>query len=278
MGTASNISAVATVPRQREKRVCLYKQLGKSRALPMHCQWSVWGQDCPAPTAEKISRKNKIRAVQRLHQLLPAKGKGRSLTQPTEGQIIVVQAADLVQNRKPIPDYATWSQCYALYIAVLASHRPNRLGDLMGHQSLIARVSKKYKWPAWVIYDQNFRQEAAGNPDQPWAKANPSLYTQCFTGQELVSENWCSKCQGLDHSSNDCPYQSRKRPWSTAFGGAAGPARSPSRSDQPCMKYNRYQEDCRFGKDCHFQHVCNSCRGPHPVSRCKSAINRQQKD
>ncbi len=223
-GTASNIWQWQQSP-ESGRSESVYTSSWESQG---RSQWSVWGQDCPAPTAEKISGKNKIRAVQRLHQLPPAKGKGRSLTQPTEGQIIVVQAADLVQNRKRIPDYATWSQCYALYVAVLASHRPNRLGDLMGYQSLIARVSKKYKWPAWIIYDQNFRQEAAGNPDQPWAKAYPSLYTQCFTGQELVSENWCSKCQGLDHSSNDCPYQSRRRPRSTAFGGVAGPRGAPA--------------------------------------------------
>ena len=47
----------------------------------------------------------------------------------------------------------------------------------MGYQALIA----KFKWPSWVVYDQNYRQDAAGNPDLPWAKAYPSLYTQCFT-------------------------------------------------------------------------------------------------
>ena len=87
------------------------------------------------------------------------------MAQPAEGQIIVLQAADLVQTKKTIPDYTTWSQCYAIYIAVLAAQQPQWLADLMGYQSLIARVSTKYKSPACVIYDQNFRQEAVGNPD-----------------------------------------------------------------------------------------------------------------
>ena len=64
-------------------------------------------------------------------------------SQPTEGQIIVLQAADPVQTRKMIPDYATWSQCNALYVAVLAAQQPGRLADLMGYQSLIACVSKE---------------------------------------------------------------------------------------------------------------------------------------
>ena len=128
-----------------------------------------------------------------------------------------------------------------------------------------------------MIYDQNFRQEAVGNPDQPWAKAEPSLFTQCFTGQELISENWCTKCQGLDHSSADCPYQTRKRPWSTVAGSTGGIPRNSRNEQPPCLKYNRYQRDCRFGRECCFQHVCSNCRGPHPVSRCKAGAT-QQKD
>ena len=52
--------------------------------------------------------------------LPPAKGKSRPISQATEGQVLVVQAADLLQSRKVIPDLATWSQCFALYVAVLA--------------------------------------------------------------------------------------------------------------------------------------------------------------
>ena len=129
---------------------------------------------------------------------------------PGEGQVIVLQAADLVQSRKVIPDFATWSQCFSIYVAVLAPHQPERIPDLMGYQSLIARVSKKYKWPSWVAYDQHFIQEVAGNGDQPWAKAGPSLYTQCFTDQEKTAENWCAKCQALDHATADCPYPARR--------------------------------------------------------------------
>jgi len=70
-----------------------------------------------------------------------------------------------------------------------------------------------------VIYDQNFRQEAAGNDKLQWAKVEPSLYTQCFTGQDISRENWCAKCQGLDHQSVDCPYSAgRKRPWNSGPG------------------------------------------------------------
>ena len=172
----------------------------------------------PKKTVERIRANEYIDFA----ELPPAKGKGRPVPHSLEGQVIVVQAADLIQSRKIIPDFATWSQCFALYVATLATHQLEQLTDLMAYQSLIAKASIKFKWPSWVVYDQNFRQEAAGNPDQLWGKADPSLYAQCFTGQAVSAENWCSKCQCLDHTSADCPFRSRKRAWSSAIGPQGG--------------------------------------------------------
>ena len=205
-------------------------------------------------------------------ELPPAKGKGRPVPQSLEGQIIVVQAADLMHTRKIIPDLATWCQCFAVYVAVLIPHQPSRLEDLMAYQSLIAKASQKYKWPSWVVYDQNFRQEAAGNPSQAWAKVDPSIYAQCFTGQALSGENWCSKCHSLDHTLASCPLRSRKRTWSAAnaLTSPAGPSPMAGREQPVCQKFNRYNGDCKFGKNCRFRHVCSRCGEFHPVSKCKA--------
>jgi hypothetical protein len=198
-------------------------------------------------------------------ELPPAKGKSRPLPQGLEGQVIVVQAADLVQSRKIIPDLATWLQYFALYVAVLEKDSPQKVQELMAYQTAIAKASQKYKWPSWVVDDQNFRQEAAGNPGQSWAKVDPSIYPQCFTGQAVSSESWCSRCQCLDHTTPNCPYRQRKRSWNSAMGwGRAG-------QEQPiCIKFNKFNGDCKFGKDCKFFHVCSTCREPHPVSSCKA--------
>lgn len=206
-------------------------------------------------------------------ELPPAKGKSRS-PQSVEGQVIVVQAADLVQTRKLIPDLATWTQCFSLYVATLARKYPEKVPELMAYQTIVAKASLKYRWPSWLVYDQNFRQDAAGNPTQSWAKADASIYAQCFTGQALSTENWCAKCQGLDHSSQNCPYRPRKRPWS-AVGGASS---SPSRHDQGvvCIKYNKFNGDCKFGRECRYLHVCSTCREAHPVSKCKAGAAKPQ--
>ena len=47
-------------------------------------------------------------------ELPPAKGKVRALPAGLEGQVVLIQVADLTQSKKLIPDLATWVQCFAL--------------------------------------------------------------------------------------------------------------------------------------------------------------------
>ena len=139
-------------------------------------------------------------------ELPPAKGKGRPMPQSLEGQVIVVQAAELLQARKIIPDLATWVQCKVPRTAAGIK--------LMAYQTIIAKASQRYRWPSWVVYDQNFRQEAAGN-----------------------------------------------------MGGSGNPSSQGRQEQQICLKYKKFNGDCKFGKECRYLHICSSCREPHPVSR-----------
>ena len=141
----------------------------------------------------------------------------------------------------------------------------------MAYMTIIARASQKYRWLAWVIYDQNFRLEVAGNAAQSWARVDPSIYAQYFTGQVVSSENWCSQCQGLDHSMLRCPYRPQKRLWGSVFGQTPLRASQQSTGGTVCIKFNRYNGDCKFGKQCCFQHVCSGCSGPHTLSKCRTS-------
>ncbi len=130
---------------------------------------------------KKLVGKDLIHQYIEFAELPLGKGKNRQLTQALEGQVLVVQEADLLQTRKVIPDLATWSQCLALYVAVLPPHQLGRIAHFMAYQAMIAKTSMKYKWPVWIVYDQNFWQEVAG-ATQSWAKVDPSIYAVCFTG------------------------------------------------------------------------------------------------
>ena len=121
--------------------------------------------------------------------LPPARGgRSRQASQVGEGHLLLVQAVDLASSRRIIPDLATWLQCFALYAAVLAKEQPGRIQELMAYQTAICRAAQKYKWPSWVVYDQTFRQEAAGSGSS-WAKVDPSTFSLCFTGQARNAEN-----------------------------------------------------------------------------------------
>lgn len=196
------------------------------------------------------------------------------MAQAFDGQIVVLQAADLVQMRQHGSD-----QCFGLLTAAAARRKPERLPHLMAYMATIAKASLKYQWPSLVIYDQDFRLEVAGNPAQAGAKRDPSLYAQCFTCQARSAENWCSHCQALDHSSLRCPYKPQKRSWGAAFGQALPPSPSSGSagaSGSVCLKFNRFNGDCRYGRQCRFQHVCSGCGGPHPVQGCRYGKTSEQ--
>lgn len=199
-------------------------------------------------------------------ELPPARGKTKPVGQSSEGQIVVLQATDLMPTRKLVPDLSTWLQCFALYTAAVTQDNPERMAELMAYQTAIAKASQRYKWPSWVIYDSSFRQELAGVEGQSWARVDPSIYSLCFTGQAIGAENWCSVCQTLDHTVQTCPVKPRKRPWSSAF---ANQQSMGAGVKETCRRFNRGGE-CRFGRECRYRHSCEACGGPHPVSRCKA--------
>ena len=64
----------------------------------------------------------------------------RPAPQALEGQVVVVQAADLLQSRKMILDLGTWIQGFLLYTATLATKFPSRVPELMAYQTIIVNL------------------------------------------------------------------------------------------------------------------------------------------
>ena len=80
----------------------------------------ILGGGLPALTEKLV---DKIEAGEYIDftELPPARGKSRSVLPAVEGQVLVVQAVDLLQSHWVIPDLATWLQCFAIYAAVIVS-------------------------------------------------------------------------------------------------------------------------------------------------------------
>ena len=225
----------------------------------------------------------KIRAGQYIDfsELPPAKGHTRTLPSQEEGHVVVIRAEDLVGSKKLIPDLATWLQCFAIYMAVVTDTELDRAKSLLAYMTTIAKASIKYTWPSWIVYDQNFRQEAADNGLKDWSKVDPSIYTQCFTNAAASRESWCQLCQSLDHGSDACPIRGhnnlgnqlglRKR-LGDALPQPAKKRPPPHSNPQACRRYNVFNGDCRFGEACIYQYKCMTCdQLGHPRSRCPEA-------
>ena len=61
---------------------------------------------------------------------------------------------------------------------MISASEPGRTKNLLSYMSFVAMNSLKYTWPSWVVYDLNFRQEAADSGLKDWSKVDPNIYTQ----------------------------------------------------------------------------------------------------
>ena len=204
-----------------------------------------------------------------------------ALSSDLGGQVVLLQAADLVQAKRLVPDLATWVQCYAINTAVLLTKYPERAQSLLMYSAVIARLSKKFKWPSWIIYDHNFRQEAADIGKKDWAKIDGGIYAQCFTGMALSTEGLCTICNSMDHLKVSCPCRPRedqsgsKRQAPGGIQKSAKRPRIPGSAAAPCRKWNRPEPymSCPFGDNCVFRHVCSKCLATdHAASKCSAPL------
>jgi hypothetical protein len=188
-------------------------------------------------------------------------------------------------QRNLIPDVITWMQCFTIYMSVLATKHPQYIPELLAYARDIMRASRQFKWPSWVIYDTIYRRHMAETGQRDWSRVDPSIYARCFTGW-AKSPSWCVICVTLDHDTADCPYASnqerrarRSSPYPTSA-AAGGPSHKPSLKGQApvCIKFNKYNGDCRHGESCKFRHVCSQCQGAHPRSQCKQERSQTPKD
>ena len=209
-------------------------------------------------------------------ELPPAKGRVKPLSSQLEGQVVLLSAADLLQTKRLIPDFGTWVQCFTVYAAIVLSRFPERSTSLMLYAGSIGRLSQRFKWPSWVIYDNAFRQEAAESGNLDWSKIDASIHAQCFTGMAVSQESWCSLCHSIYHLKGSCtlkspdrtsPSEALSRGKRAAYSQTSGPKRF---KEWPpiCNSYNRNDGACTYMPKCNYRHVCRKCGGPHPETKC----------
>ena len=58
------------------------------------------------------------------------------------------------QPKRQITSIAEWVQCFGVFMAVVVSKSPDRIIDLLGHQSIIVEASREYEGDNWLGYDR----------------------------------------------------------------------------------------------------------------------------
>ena len=79
-------------------------------------------------------------------------------------------------------DTATWVQCFATYVGVLAGMSPEAIPELMAYLVHIVWVSQDFGSLAWVDYNLAFCRQTASTGNRQWSRVNQSLYSICFSG------------------------------------------------------------------------------------------------
>ena len=155
---------------------------------------------------------------------------------------------------------------------------PNLIPELMAYMATIVRVSQDFSGLAWVQYDTVFRRHAALACYDRWSFINSTLYTMCFTGMASLTP----QCE-LGHLSHgarvrtggdpDPGMKDRLKALETAVlaitnkqDASGKPNQTPIKPlGELCRKWNSVR--CTFPQ-CHHLHVCSTCWGNHPASKC----------
>lgn len=149
-----------------------------------------------------------------------------------EGRLVVYKSLESsTQQRRLVPDLATWVCCYAIYCYWVIEKHPEKAQELLAYMVTIVSASQQFTWPSWAYYDRAFRMEASMNPYRSWWKTRSELYSQWFTGQTKNKEGWCRHCLQPEHCSDQCPYE-RPNQTSGSNGGSSSSSKSSEESQQ----------------------------------------------
>ena len=113
-------------------------------------------------------------------------------------------------QRREVPDFLSWLQCFGVYACIVASHKPEKFRQLMAYQTIMIREARRLGGGGWQGYDNMFRQLAATVASTDWGQLNSTLYTVTFMAQQNGRGKTCQYCLETDHQGPDCALAPKK--------------------------------------------------------------------
>ena len=136
---------------------------------------------------------------------------------------------------------------------------------MVAYMLVIIRAQKEYEEPAWRLYNEAFRDEAATTGNRNWAQTDSHLYNQMFTGRARKVP-LCAHCGTVNHKGEACPKTgqstNKKVTWAGQVGAgssqapagrAGGLADAGGGTGGACWAFNAGH--CSYGVKCRFCHV-----------------------
>ena len=205
------LPAIRAITPEPIKLLAYFARLGPPWWWAAASQQALQPTVCPGPglplIPRRVAEQMKRNKYGDFAELPPAKGKGNLPAHGLEGQVVVVQAADLVRSRRIISDLATWLQCYA------SSEGDTSTSEYPRADGLSGRYRKGQQKVQVAIMDCVRPKLSSGGSRKPKPVVGESgAKPVCPMFYGAGSEGWCTTCQGVDHSTADCPFQPRKRP------------------------------------------------------------------
>ena len=143
----------------------------------------------------------------------------------------------------------------------MLTHNTARALELIGYQRIITSTNQSLPLKAWLQYDGQFRTPAASNPHLRWDLRQPELWYEAMASANTQKDTkrWpCPYCGAKNHFPENCPR-------SPFHDSSQHNKPSNHRAPRPaiCGDFNNGQCSRNIYN---FQHICLSCKGPHPIS------------
>ena len=172
----------------------------------------------------------------------PSEALTLNLIQNGEGQTVSISSGR--QKTKQISDFQTWLKAFEIYVAVYGPHHPSQIPGLMKYSANMRELNDTYGAAAWMYYDNAFRKWRQHNKTYPWGV----LYWEFYA--KAMAAGFSANQRLLKGTPNNEAFQ---------------PFRDANKF-KICNWY-AYKGQCKF-TNCRFRHVCPTCQGRHPLSKC----------
>ena len=118
------------------------------------------------------------------------------------------RADSKVKGKEEAQRHNVWLQCFALYVGVLASLKPELVPDLMAYMISIVRASQEFEGSAWTVYDDACISTPSGRSRQPMAMvaSEPILIHHLLYGKGQMNGQMRTRAIIPKLHSNPCDY------------------------------------------------------------------------